>query len=218
MSLYDDLGVKDDASTEQIKKVYRSLAKLYHPDTGSRASAELFMQINKAYTVLSNEEDRAYYDKHGEIPKKEQSVILSQALSRLSSFTEQWLEHVVKGSRRLTVVEVIRDSTTGIREKLKLELDRLEREKIVLESVEEKIVCVGNAQVVLNTIRNKLAENKAATLHYTQEIKIMDCIDSIMEDCTMQAFTEEEQIQQLGFTGFAHGGPIPDLFKSMSGS
>lgn len=59
------LGIPPDASQRQIKSVYRTLAKRFHPDRnkGSEAAAELFRQVNDAYRVLSDPKQRAAYDK-----------------------------------------------------------------------------------------------------------------------------------------------------------
>lgn len=60
---YQTLGVARDATAEQIKKVYRSLARKYHPDVSKEADAERRMkEINEAYAVLSDPEKRAAYD------------------------------------------------------------------------------------------------------------------------------------------------------------
>lgn len=60
--LYNVLGVPHDADAEQIKKAYRSLAKVHHPDI-QNGDEEKFRRINHAYTVLSNPDSRHDYDK-----------------------------------------------------------------------------------------------------------------------------------------------------------
>ena len=62
--LYDVLGVDEDASTEEIKKAYRELARKHHPDRNpdDPNAEEKFKQIQKAYQVLSDEEKRQQYD------------------------------------------------------------------------------------------------------------------------------------------------------------
>lgn len=64
---YELLGVPRNATEAEIKKAYRTLALKYHPDrnTGSKESEEKFKEINEAYSVLSDSEKRAHYDRFG---------------------------------------------------------------------------------------------------------------------------------------------------------
>jgi curved DNA-binding protein len=64
---YEVLGVPKDASQDQIKKAYRKLAKAYHPDAnpGNKKNEEKFKEINEAYEVLGNPENRKKYDQLG---------------------------------------------------------------------------------------------------------------------------------------------------------
>lgn len=61
-NLYDVLGVREDASFDEIKKAYRNLAKRCHPDSGDGNSAR-FREITHAYNVLSRHESRQDYDR-----------------------------------------------------------------------------------------------------------------------------------------------------------
>ena len=65
---YKVLGVKNDASQDEIKKAYRRMAKRYHPDTNKDApnAKERFQEINEANEVLSDPEKRRKYDEYGE--------------------------------------------------------------------------------------------------------------------------------------------------------
>jgi len=63
---YQTLGVKRDASLEEIKKAFRKLARKYHPDVSKEPNAEARMkEVNEAYAVLSDTEKRAAYDQLG---------------------------------------------------------------------------------------------------------------------------------------------------------
>ncbi|MFA6449571.1 MAG: DnaJ domain-containing protein [bacterium] len=61
-NLYELLGVTEEATSDDIRKAYRSLAKQYHPDSGN-GDEEAFRKANQAYNVLSKPESRHDYDK-----------------------------------------------------------------------------------------------------------------------------------------------------------
>lgn len=65
---YKTLGVKKDASADEIRTAYRKLAKKHHPDLnpGNKQAEETFKAISGAYDLLSDTEKRGKYDR-GEI-------------------------------------------------------------------------------------------------------------------------------------------------------
>src|ERR1700751_1557648 len=64
---YKILGVPREASSEDIKKAFRKLARQYHPDVAKdkKTAEERFKEINEAYEVLGDPEKRAKYDNLG---------------------------------------------------------------------------------------------------------------------------------------------------------
>jgi len=69
-SYYNILKVNRNASVEDLKKAYRRLAMIWHPDknvSGNKTEAEAkFKQISEAYDVLSDPQKRQIYDLYGE--------------------------------------------------------------------------------------------------------------------------------------------------------
>ncbi|MBW4706307.1 DnaJ domain-containing protein [Roseobacter sp. YSTF-M11] len=68
---YKALGVKRDATADEIKRAFRKAARKYHPDINTSADAEAkFKDVNEAYEVLSDPEKRAAYDQLGAEPPR----------------------------------------------------------------------------------------------------------------------------------------------------
>lgn len=66
---YEILGVRRDATQEEIKQAYRKLAMKYHPDRnpGNKEAEEKFKEISTAYEVLSDPKKREIYDRRGQV-------------------------------------------------------------------------------------------------------------------------------------------------------
>lgn len=65
LTYYDLLGLHPSASVQQIRRSYRELSKLYHPDTTELPAADAvtkFQELNEAYATLSSPERRLTYD------------------------------------------------------------------------------------------------------------------------------------------------------------
>lgn len=66
---YEILGIRKEASADEIKRAYKALAKKYHPDLNpnNKAAEEKFKEASEAYSVLSDAEKRRQYDQFGRV-------------------------------------------------------------------------------------------------------------------------------------------------------
>ncbi len=67
---YEILGVPKDATTEEIKKAFRKLARKYHPDLhpNDKEKEARFKEMNEAHSILSDPDKRRQYDMAGRMP------------------------------------------------------------------------------------------------------------------------------------------------------
>jgi molecular chaperone DnaJ len=65
---YKVLGVKKEATEQEIKQAYRRMARKHHPDVnpGDKTAESKFKEINEAYEILSDKEKRSKYDTYGD--------------------------------------------------------------------------------------------------------------------------------------------------------
>jgi curved DNA-binding protein CbpA len=82
---YHILGVNQDANAQDIKKAFRRLALLYHPDRNPgdvKEAEEKFKEINEAYEVLGDEQKKRQYDRLLDWPAySRRTIIINDALN-----------------------------------------------------------------------------------------------------------------------------------------
>lgn len=104
MKYYDTIGVDSSASPDQIKKAYKKLLIKHHPDKGG--DPEKFRQIQEAYEVLSDPEQKDIYDKYGEDGLKKgyydqnQNIVRKKKTPSLLYTIRVQLEDIYMGSAK----------------------------------------------------------------------------------------------------------------------
>ena len=86
---YEVIGVQRDADDVEIKKSYRKMALRYHPDKNPdkvEEYTEIFREIQCAYDVLSDKQERAFYDKHREAILKGGDEFVDDSLDLMRYF------------------------------------------------------------------------------------------------------------------------------------
>ncbi len=79
---YEILQLSSNADHDTVEKVYRMLAKRFHPDNPISGNSEKFSELKKSYEVLSNPEKRAAYDvKYSEVEELQWRVFDQESAS-----------------------------------------------------------------------------------------------------------------------------------------
>ena len=100
--LYDVLAVKPDATPNEIKKAYYKKAQVLHPDKnpGNDQAKAQFQAVGEAYQILSDEQLRANYDKHGRAGVDDTPTMDSSALFAMIFGSEKFKQYT--GDLQLT--------------------------------------------------------------------------------------------------------------------
>ncbi|MBM3492933.1 MAG: hypothetical protein FJX72_01225, partial [Armatimonadetes bacterium] len=96
---YDTLGVQPHATADEVKRRFRELARLWHPDVAHAPDAsERFKAINEAYRVLGDAERRAHYDSELKLARA-RSASTASPRAAASTRTASTTPHVAHGER-----------------------------------------------------------------------------------------------------------------------
>jgi curved DNA-binding protein len=106
---YEDLQLSSNADSETIERVYRMLAKRFHPDNQTAGNVDRFNQISEAYRILRDPESRAAYDVQYDHHRQESLGILEEASS--DGFEDD--ERIYKGILSLLFISRRRDVDKG---------------------------------------------------------------------------------------------------------
>jgi len=85
MDLYKILDVRKNASLKSIKKAYHEKALLFHPDKNPKADVKRFHEIQTAYEILSNDEERLKYDNLAKDESVNINLIFTTIISKIDS-------------------------------------------------------------------------------------------------------------------------------------
>jgi curved DNA-binding protein CbpA len=105
---YEDLQVSSNADIETIERVYRLLAKRYHPDNNGTGNAEKFNIITTAYRELSDPVKRAAFDVKYEKERIHQFINISKASCSEGFETDRQIRHSILS---ILYVEIRKDPT-----------------------------------------------------------------------------------------------------------
>lgn len=154
-NLYSILDVKKNATGEIIKKAHRILIKKHHPDKNGGQPSQEFLDIQKAYEILSTPQMRAMYDEHGFTEADNQYVLIGQLAAglinhciKIGTAPGQLINEAEK--QLLYSLEKLKEKKDAIEDKI----DKLRAQKDALKPKKKlKIDMFG--QIIIEMIRQK---------------------------------------------------------------
>jgi DnaJ family protein C protein 17 len=179
--LYKFFDLDETSTIEQIKKAYRKLALVLHPDKNldNKEEAEKkFIELGKAFEILSDDKAKAAYDAVLRNKKQRQ-----EKLNKLDERSKKFKQDL-EARENLAKSSTIKKTAGNDEEQLKREIERLRREgSKILEAEMNRI----NEEI---SLKSKVAAKMAATETYRLKIKWKSTTDE-------HKFTDVELLKYL---------------------
>lgn len=177
MSHYETLGVKPDASAQEIKRAYRSKAKQSHPDKGGKQSD--FEPIVKAYEVLKDPVRRQLYGSTGQ----DQRMPIEEAAQQLlMTLINQALSSEVD----VPVIRTVRDHIERGKAKIPAAIKEFKARKTKLEKKRTRVTSNSKENLVHMIIDQELKNIATQIAAFENEIEVgnaaLKLLDSYTED------------------------------------
>ena len=129
--LYSDLGVNLNASKEQIKDAYKKLAKESHPDKPT-GDTEKFQSVQRAYSILGDDEKRSRYDSTGQTSKPSFESVLSGYISGI-------LQEIINSGKEVDIIDFLKQVTKEQLLQMVKNLKALDKKEEHLNKLSESI-------------------------------------------------------------------------------
>lgn len=207
---YDVLGIPKDATEEEIKAAFRMKSKLFHPDSpesrkafGEEECKKKQIEINEAYSILSNPDLRDQFDRDGKIAKELPDKIVKREIFaaivteifRNQPVTPHMLNTILP--RRIT--EIIHDIESR-QEKESEKLRGLEKVKTAYQGKDGEAI-----EVLLASLDGVIEEQTNKVKHIEDHLRrhklVYDMINKEFkepEDFRPDFFKEKSRIQAFG--------------------
>ena len=154
-SLYSELSVAREASSGEIDKAYRKLARSAHPDAGG--SAEAFHALAHAHAVLSDPERRAAYDATGYEGEIDAETIASRAMDHIQQLVASVLDSDIP-FEQVDLVAAIRDTLVKQKAEIAAAVVKLEKQAKRAEAMARRFRRKSGADFIGAALDRRAAE------------------------------------------------------------
>ena len=190
-NLYFILGISIDADIAIIKKAYRDLCKIHHPDLSS-GSHEFFLKIQLAYDILSNDIKRKLYDETGVIDESNTINVELKSVQILVELfgmviEERLSRYSITWSKFNNLISVIKDKIISRINHVESEIKENNKLKQYLEKEIKKIKCKDEHKNIFNIVLNKkIIDINKVNLDRDNHITVLKKALEMLSDYTYQ--------------------------------
>lgn len=149
MNFYEILGLNKDADAKQIKKSFRDLSKIHHPDKGG--NEEEFKRIVKAYEILSDPKRRKAYDE-GRDYESIQSIS-DKAYNSLFGFIDSAINSFGFVPDHTDLVSIIEGKINESYRKNQNDMESSKKEIRFLEDTKKRVV---SGSMIIDFLNNQI--------------------------------------------------------------
>lgn len=189
--LYADLGLKPDATKEDIKKAYRAAAKEHHPDRGGKAEA--FHRVTHAGQILIDPRRREAYDRTGDADARvpDPEIVGAQTIVQLFD------KLLAKYKDEIIYVDVVIEMKETLRTSTKTSFNnRREAHKTIefLKTLKNRVDCKVEHNLLSNHVDKIIQSNHITIQQAETDIKIL-----IAARRLLRKYDFRKEIRTLGF-------------------
>lgn len=148
MDPYKELGLTPDCSEEDIKKRFKSLAQIFHPDKGG--NPEKFLIIKEAYEILIDPNRKKSYDRSGKI--KDVVLPRDEALQELAGLLSQHI--ITLNPENDNLIQIMKQSMIKLRKEIDAKIAHAVSYQIKLKKISKRLLHKSTKENFLDNFLN----------------------------------------------------------------
>lgn len=180
-TLYDTLGVGEDASEDEIKRAYRKKAQEHHPDKNSGEESETFLAVSEAYRVLSDKDKRRHYDETGHNPGAHaQASVVEQAKGRILGAVMQGVQQA-PDMESVDFMKALREFFYRERKAVLDNISKIDEAREKLNEAAERFSCDEADNFISAALKAEGAKLVFQAAETKKALEVLDQVDSLLE-------------------------------------
>lgn len=196
-TLYETLGVSKNATSEEIKKVYREKAKKSHPDKKG-GDKDKFSEVNKAHMALSDPLKREKYDKTGATEETPLETRIMGVIDMVFlNATSQ-----VKHPERTDLIQKMQDELSGKKEGSRNSIQEGYKANKKLKVISERIKVKSGENILSMKLDNQIENNSEQIKRLEQEIDLFiqaeGWLDNYQYECDEEVYVQRSFVIDHG--------------------